>query len=215
MKMNNALLLCFIVLAGCAPAVHPGATLWAGLNNYHEEMRTLQARPESWPDRQRLGEAIKTTYAATVGGSREFNRLVDLDLRRRELIIALRNGRLQPERAKEIDKDVVEINEQIDGLAKVVKGQLMNTQLNVQDSSKTIEAVATLGLLGLAIEAFSSPTVASQTTTPTTQVGLYLVVDQGASCAVRTPEGQTFRCTTAVVPDEGTSIRCEPAGGKL
>jgi hypothetical protein len=215
MKMNNALLLCFIVLAGCAPAVNPGATLWAGLNNYHEEMRTLQARPESWPDRQRLGEAIKTTYAATVGGSREFNRLVDLDLRRRELIIALRNGRLQPERAKEIDKDVVEINEQIDGLAKVVKGQLMNTQLNVQDSSKTIEAVATLGLLNLAIEAFSSPTVASQTTTPTTKVGLYLVVDQGASCAVRTPEGQTFRCTTAVVPDEGASIRCEPVGGKL
>jgi hypothetical protein len=215
MKMNNALLLCFIVLAGCAPAVNPGATLWAGLNNYHEEMRTLQSKPERWPDRQRLGEAIKTTYAATVGGSRAFNRLVDLDLRKRELVIALRTGRLQPERAKEIDKDLLEINDQIDGLAKMVKGQLMNTQLNVQDSSKTIETVATIGLLNLAIEAFSSPIIASQTTTPTTKVGLYLVVDQGTAWAVRTPEGQTFRCTTAVLPDEGASIRCEPAGGQL
>jgi hypothetical protein len=214
MKMNNALLLGFIVLAGCTPAVNPGATLWAGLNNYHEEMRTLQARPERWPDRQRLAEAIKTTYVATVGGSREFNRLVDLDLSRRELVIALRNGRLRPERAKEIDKELVEINEQIDGLSKVVKGQLMNTQLNVQGSSKTIETVATLGLLNLAIEAFSLSTVASQTATPTTKVGSYVVIDQGVSAAVRTPEGQSFRCTTAVVPDEGASIRCEPVGGK-
>jgi len=214
MKINNGFLLSFIVLVGCTPAVNPGATLWAGLNNYHEEMRTLEARPERWPDRQRLAEAIKTTYVATLGGSREFNRLVDLDLKRREFAIALRSGGLKPDRVKEIDKELVEINEQVDGLIKVVKGQLMNTQLNVRDSSKSIETVATIGLLSLAIEAFSSSTMASQAATPTTKVGPYVVIDQGVSSAVRTPEGQTFRCTMAVVPDEGASIRCEPAGGR-
>ena len=180
MKTNDALLLWLVVLAGCAPsAVTPGATLWAGLNNYHEEMRTLEARPERWPDRQRLAESIKVTYIATLGGSREFNRLVDLDLTRREFVIASRNRGLKPERAKEIEKELAGINEQIDGMTKVVKGQLTNTQLNVQDSAKTIETVATIGLLSLAIESFSS-TKSGQTAPPTTQVGPYVVIDQGA-----------------------------------
>ncbi len=213
MKIINALLFGVVVWSGCSPAVNPGATLWAGLNNYHEQMGALEARPERWPDRQRLAEAIKTTYIATLGASREFNRLVDLDLKRRELSITLRNGGLKAERAKEIREELVQINEQIDGLTKLVARQLTDTQITGQDRSKIIETVATVGLLSLAIEAFSSAK-SGQTAPPTTQVGPYMVIDQGVFAAVRSPEGQTFRCTTSVVPDEGASIRCEPVGGK-
>jgi hypothetical protein len=215
MKLNNILLPGLVALAGCTSAVNPGATLWASLNNYHEEMRTLEARPERWPERQELAQSIKTTYVATLGGSREFNRLVDLDLRRREFLIALRDSRLKPDRAREIEEELATIKEQIDGFAKVVKGQFINTQLNVQDPSKTIETVATIGLLNLAIDAFSSSTNPNPTAVPSTQVGPYVVMEQGLlSSAVRTPEGQTFRCTTTMVPQEGASIQCQPAGGK-
>jgi hypothetical protein len=214
MKLNNALLLCMLATMGCSSAtVNPGVTLWAALNNYREEMRTLEARQERWPERQRLGESIKTAYVVTLGGSREFNRLIDLDLRRREFLIAIRGGQLRPERANEIKEELVQINEQIDGLTRLIKGQLMNSQLNVQDPSKTIERVASLGLLDLAIDAFSSRTNLNPAAAPSTKVGPYVVIDQGfLSSAVRTPEGQTFRCTTRAIPEEGASIKCEPVG---
>jgi hypothetical protein len=215
MKLNNALLLWLVAFAGCSSATSPGATLWVSLNNYHEEMRTLEARPERWPERQRLAESIKTAYVVTAGGSREFNRLVDLDLRRREFLIALREGNLRPERATEIKEELAQINEQTGGLSRLIKGQLMNSQLNVQESSKTIETVATIGLLHLAIDRFSSRTDVSQTEPPSTKVGPYVVIDQGPlSSAVRTPEGQTFRCTTRMAAEEGAFIKCEPVGGK-
>jgi hypothetical protein len=215
MKIRQTLIVSVVMLTGCSSTGNPGTTLWAGLTNYREEMRTLEAKPERWPERQRLAESIKTTYVATVGASREFNRLVDLDLRRREFLIAQREGGLRPERAKEIQEELVQVNEQIDGLTRLTKGQLMNSQLNVQDASKTIETVATIGLLELAIDAFSSPTNTSPTAAPSAKVGPYVVIDEGSfSSAVRTPEGQTFRCTTRLVAEEGASIRCQPVGGK-
>src|SRR5437667_73437 len=104
MKIRQTLILSVVVLTGCSSAGNPGTTLWAGLTNYREEMRTLEAKPERWPERQRLAESIKTTY---------------------------------------------------------------------------------------------------------------VVIDQGScSSAVRTPEGQTFHCTTRMVSEEGASIRCQPVGGK-
>ena len=212
MKLILTLLLLPIALSACATGtVSPGATLWAGLNNYHEEMRTLEATPDRWPDRQRLAESIKTTYLATLGGSREFNRMVELDLRRRELLIARRGG-LKPERAKEIQDELAKMNEQIDGLTGVVKGQLMNSQLRAQDPSQTVETIATLGLLNLAIDAFSTTSRASPA--PATKVGPYTVIDQGLTSVVTTPEGKTFLCAASLVPEEGATIHCQPAGGK-
>ena len=212
MKLILTLLLLPIALSACATGtVSPGATLWAGLNNYHEEMRTLEATPDRWPDRQRLAESIKTTYLATLGGSREFNRMVELDLRRRELLIARRGG-LKPERAKEIQDELAKMNEQIDGLTGVVKGQLMNSQLRAQDPSQSVETIATLGLLNLAIDAFSTTSRANPA--PATKVGPYTVIDQGLTSVVTTPEGKTFLCAATLVPEEGATIHCQPAGGK-
>ncbi len=214
MKLKLTLSLIAFALSACAASapVSPGATLWTGLSNYHEQMRTLEARPDRWPDRQRLAESIKTTYLVTLGGSRDFNRMVELDLRRRELLIAQRAGGLRPERAREIEDELVRMNEQIDGLTGVVKAQVMNAQVRAQDPSQTMEAVATLGLLNLAIDAFSTTSQANPA--QSSQVGAYTVVDQGLTSVVATPEGKTFVCAATLVPDEGASIHCQPAGGK-
>lgn len=204
-----------VLFSACATGTaSPGATLWSGINNYHEEMRSLESRPERWPDRQRLGEAVKTTYLATLGGSREFNRMVDLDVRRRELWIAQRGGGLKPERAREIQDDLANINEQIDGLTIVVKRQLLNSQVMAQDPAQTVEAVATLGLLNLAIDAFSTSSQQDLSSPASTKIGPYTVIDQGLSSVVTSPEGKRFFCTTTLVPEQGASIHCQPAGGK-
>ena len=210
MNIITAILLCLGILSGCSPAVSPGMTLWAGLNNYHEEMRALEARPERWPDRQRLAESIKTTYVATIGGSREFNRLVDLDLKRREFLIVLREERLRPERKKEIQEELKGINEQADGLTAVVKGQVVNTDFRAQEQSQLIESIATLGMLNLAIDEFS-PAANSNPVAAVAKVGPYTVAGQGFFSRVRTPEGKIFQCTTTLVPEEGASIKCDPA----
>src|SRR5437879_8352408 len=102
MKIRQTLILSVVVLTGCSSAGNPGTTLWAGLTNYREEMRTLEAKPERWPERQRLAESIKTTYVVTVGASREFNRLVDIDVRRREILVVLCVGSLIAECATNI-----------------------------------------------------------------------------------------------------------------
>lgn len=213
MKLIATLVFLPMALWACATSTtSPGATLWVGLNNYHEEMRTLEAIPDRWPDRQRLAESIKTTYVATVGGSREFNRMVELDLRRRELLIAQRGGGLMPERAKEIQDELANMDDQIDGLTGVVKRELMNSQLRAQDRSQSVETIATLGLLDLAIDAFSTMSRANPASS--TKIGPYTVIDQGLTSVVATPEGKTFLCATTLVPQEGASIHCQPAGGK-
>jgi hypothetical protein len=213
--MKMAPLLFPLMLSACATVTaNPGATLWAGLNHYHEEMRTLEAMPDRWPDRQRLAESIKTTYVATLGGSREFNRMVELDVRRRELWIAQRGGRLRPDRAKEIEDDLIKIDEQIDGLAGVVKGQLMRSQLTLQEPSQPMETVATLGLLKLAIDAFSTSSRQDQSASASTTVGSYIVIDQGLSSLVTSPEGKSFVCTTTIIAEQGAAIHCQPMGGK-
>ncbi len=215
MRIRNALLLLAVVMAGCVPAaVSPGITFLIGLNNYQDEMDRLGARPERWPDRQRLAESIKTTYVATLGGSKEFNRLVDLDLRRREFLITLRQESVGGERAKEMREELARMNEQMEGLKKVIKGQIARIESQGPAQGQGIESVATIGLLNLAIDSFA---VASSPTAPAAEsirVGPYVVTDEGYFSTVKTPEGQTFHCTTTMVPDAGASIKCEPGGGK-
>lgn len=188
-------------------------TFLTGLNSYQDEMRSLEARPERWPERQRLAESIKTVYLATFGRSREFNHLVDLDLRRREFNIALRDPRLKPERAKEIREELSQINSDIDGLIPIVKGQVANTELRAVEGSHAVETVATVGLLDLAIDRFSLTARARLGAVPVARVGPYSVIDEGYFATVRTPEGKVFRCSTTLVQEEGAGIHCEPVGG--
>jgi len=214
MTKIKALSLFILMLSGCAPTgVSPGVTFLTGLNSYQVEMRSLEARPERWPERQRLAESIKSAHMATLGGSREFNHLVDLDLRRREFNIALHDPRLSPARAKEIREELIQINSDIDGLTRIVKGQVANRQLASVEGSQTVETVAAVGLLNLSIENFSSTARQSSGSAPVTRVGPYSVIDEGYFTTVRTPEGKVFRCSTIMVQEEGAGMRCEPVGG--
>jgi len=215
MKTNRSLFLLLLMQFGCAPAnVSPGMTFLVGLNHYQAAMETLEARPERWVDRQRLAESLKTTHLVTMGGSRQFNRLVDLDLRKREFLITLRSTSLRPDRAQEMKQELVQINKDTEDLKGIIKAQIANAELQAQEQPQRIETIATIGLLNLALDAFSSPGASTYTSAPTISVGQYIVTDQGNLTAVRTPQGQTYRCATTLVPEEGASIKCEPPAVK-
>lgn len=217
MKIDKTHCLVFILailLAGCSTGtVTPGMTLFTGLTGYHDEMEGLETQAARWPERQRLGDSIRTTYLVTMGGSREFNRLVELDVKRREYLIALRGTSLRSERATEIKQELIKINEDIDGLSALVKGQLARTSPG-PEPQQVIESVATIGLLHLAIDAFSSASVSNGASAPTAKMAGYTVTDQRKFAIVRTPEGKTFQCTTIVVKEEGAGIRCGAVAGK-
>jgi hypothetical protein len=186
-------------------------TLLTGLNGYHEEMERLEGQEARWPDRQRVGNTIMTTYLMTMGGSKEFNRLVELDVKRKEYRIALRANSLRPERAVEVKQELVGIDADVDALTTIVKGQVAarsNSQPQAEPQ-QVIEGVATVGLLTMAIDNFS-PNGARDVGVPSINVGGYTVIDQKNFTLVKTPQGQTFQCTTVLVQEEGAGINCAP-----
>ncbi|MGH7874364.1 MAG: hypothetical protein ACREQO_19400, partial [Candidatus Binatia bacterium] len=174
----------------------------------------LEARPDRWPDRQRLAKSLKATYLLTMGGSKEFNRLVELDLRRREFLLTLREPTLRPDRASEIKQELLGMNQDIDGVLGTVKGQVRQIEFRAQEKSQIIENIATIGLLQLALDSFSAKSSLRNAPFPSTKVGAYLVTDWGSMSSVETPEGQIFRCMTTLVQEEGAGIKCEPHTGK-
>jgi len=210
MKLTYGLFV-LLVMVGCtnSATVSPGMTFLAGLNNYQTEMDRLGGNLERWPDRQRLAQSIKTTYLATLGGSKEFNRLVDLDLRRREFLITMQNQTLDPRREQEMKKELVQIDDQLDGLKKVVKGQIARAEASEPAQPQKVETIATIGLIDLAIDSFAVATPANFPSPPSTQVGPFVVSDEGNFSTVQTPDGQMFYCRTTMVPDDA-SILCEP-----
>src|SRR4051812_7336696 len=139
-----------------APRVNPALTFVTGLNSYHEEMDQLSGRPERWPDRQRLAASIKTAHIATLGLSKEFNRLVDLDLRRREFLITFREQSLNEQRAKEMKVELGQIEEQIASLKTSLKAQAARNELSRTPQASRVESIATVGLLNLAMDSFSA-----------------------------------------------------------
>jgi hypothetical protein len=177
-------------------------------------MDRLSGKPDRWPDRQKLAESIKTTYVVTLGGSKEFNRLVDLDLRRREFLITLRVESVTPEREKEMKAELIGIHEQMEELKKMVKNQIQRIELRDPAQTQGIESVATIGLLELAMDSFVVAIPPSAPPAISTRVGAYLVTDEGNLSTVQTPDGQTFRCRTTVIPDSGASISCVPVARK-
>ena len=203
------------VMAACTSTViSPGATFLTGLNDYQDEMDRLSGSLERWPDRQRAAESIKTTYIAAMGGSKEFNRLVDLDLRRREFLITLRLETVTPEREKEMKAELMRIHEQMEELKRIVKGQIARVESRDPAQPGVIETVAILGLLDLALDSFVVPIPPKEPPAMSTRVGAYLVTDEGDLSTVRAPDGQIFRCRTTVIPDSGASIKCLAAGAK-
>lgn len=215
MRANRLLYAVFLTFLGCAQTnVSPGMTFLLGLNHYQLEMARLESRPERWVDRQRLGESLKTTHVVTMGGSREFNRLVDLDVRKREFLIALREGSLKPERAKEIRDELVTIDKNIEDLKRSIKGRLTSAELHSQSEPQRVETVAAIGLIHLALDGFSANSSSTYSPVQVANIGQHVVADDGKLTSVRTPEGQIYRCATILVPEKGATIRCEPLGGK-
>jgi hypothetical protein len=205
-------LIFLMVLSACSSkTTSPGMTLLTGLNGYHEEMERLEGQEARWPDRQRVGNTIMTTYLMTMGGSKEFNRLVELDVKRKEYRIALRANSLRPERAVEVKQELVGIDADVDALTTIVKGQVAarsNSQPQAEPQ-QVIEGVATVGLLTMAIDNFS-PNGARDVGVPSINVGGYTVIDQKNFTLVKTPQGQTFQCTTVLVQEGGAGINCAP-----
>jgi hypothetical protein len=205
-------LIFLMILSACSSkTTSPGMTLLTGLNGYHEEMERLEGQAARWPDRQRVGNTIMTTYLMTMGGSKEFNRLVELDVKRKEYRIALRANSLRPERAVEVKQELVGIDADVDALTTIVKGQVAarsNSQPQAEPQ-QVIEGVATVGLLTMAIDNFA-PNGARDVGVPSINVGGYTVIDQKNFTLVKTPQGQTFQCTTVLVQEEGAGINCAP-----
>ena len=215
LKTYKKLLPILVLICGCATgSVSPGITLLAGINHYQEEMETYGARSERWPERQRMGDLLKNTFAVALGRSAEFNRLVDLDLRRREFMITLNGSSLPADRVKEMKGEIVKMNEEADAFKAAVKRQIGAIPVAVQEPVKGIEGIATIGLLTLAIDGFSSASNPTGAITPITKVGSYIVTDMGGLATVQTPQGQIYRCSTFLVQDEGAGIKCEPPAGK-
>src|SRR5215475_4868756 len=212
LKLNHILLLSFLGFFGCSQTnTNPGATFLVGLNGYQGEMERLESRPERWFDRQRAGDSLKKTYLVTFGGSREFNRMVDLDVRRREFLITLRASSLNQERVKEMKEELASMNKDVDSLKEIVKSQAARAELRSQQQPQQLEIVAVIGLVNIAIDSFASMTVPSGPSTPSTKVGPYVVSDFGGLFStVTTPEGYIFRCATLVLSEEEAGIKCEP-----
>ena len=198
-----------IGLSGCSTAsLTPGATLLSGLTQYQGEMRILGSSPSRWPERQRLGGTLKTIITTTVGGSAEFYRLVDLDIRKREFTITMRETSVRPDRVKEMNDELAQMNDEIAALKPVIRTQL--AALRVQsEPNQRIEEAATRGLLSLALDGFSSNGGARGFEAPSTKVGPFLVTDHGAFSTVRVPDGQTFRCLLFGA-EEGAGMKCDP-----
>jgi hypothetical protein len=209
-------LLFFIILSACSSkTTSPGMTLLTGLNGYHDEMERLEGQEARWPERQRIGNTIRATYVMTMGGSKEFNRLVELDVKRREYRIALRANSLRPERAAEVKQELLGIDADIDALTRIVKGQVAarSTSQPQAEPQQVIEGIATVGLLTMAIDNFS-PNGARDVAVPSINVGGYTVIDQKNFTFVKTPQGQTFQCTTVLVQEEGAGINCAALADK-
>ena len=212
--IKNALYVILFGVLGCTSVkVSPGMTFLVGLNEYQSEMEKLEEHPDRWFDRQRAGDVLKNTYRRTIGDSRQFNKMVDLDVKRREFLITLRESAVKPDRVKDMKEELVVMNRDVDGLKESVRLQVFEAERRARPQPEQFENIATIGLLNIAIDSFSVMAMPESSNPRTTKVGPYAVSDFGDSLAMlRTPEGQIYRCTTLLVPEEGAKVKCEPSG---
>jgi hypothetical protein len=210
--MKNAtipMLLCLAVLYGCAAGtVSPGPTLLTGIKRYEAEMQSYGSSYQRWPERQRAGGELKTAIVATLGGSREFFRLVDMDLKRREYLIAMRESVLRPDRLQEMKVELAQMAEEANQLRPIVKAQMAES-LPLPEGQR-IEAIATQGLLGIALDSLFLANGARSSETRSITVDQYVVTDLGAFSTVRAPGGPSYRCALFGTDVDGAGIRCEP-----
>ena len=112
----------------------------------------------------------------------------------------MRETNLRPDRLREMQDELVAMDEEIAALKPVVKTQLSAVANHEQGDH--IENAATLGLLGMAVDSFSAP-ASRGAQAPSTRVGQYLVTDLGMFSTVRTSDGHSYRCDVFSVPRRG------------
>jgi len=192
---------------GCATAnISRGATLLSGVNQYHGDMQRVGSQPGRWPERQHAATMLKGVIASTLGSSSEFYRLVDLDLRKREFVLTMRETNVRPDRVNEMKQELVQIDDEIAALKPVIKTQL--NAVKIADQPSEIESIATLGLLGLAVDGFSA-SGGRGLDAPSTKVAEHVITDLGSFATVRSPKGQMYRCTLFGQTEDGVGMRCE------
>jgi len=191
-------------------SLSPGASLLSGLSQYQGDMQSIGGSLGRWPERQRVGGTLKTIITATMGSSPEFYRLVDLDIKKREFNITMRETSVRAERVQEMKEELALMNDEIAALKPVVRTQLAALPLH-SDPQQRVEDAATRGLLSLALENFASNGDRRGAEARSTRVGQFVVTDLGSFASVAAPEGQTFRCVIFAVAEEGAGIKCDPA----
>ncbi len=208
-RINRLFWLMVLALWGCATGtVSRGGTLLYGVMQYRSDLQRAGNQLMRWPDRQQAAGDFKNLISGLLGPSPEFYRLVDLDLRKREFLITLRETNVAPERMKEMKQELAQMDEEIAALRAVVKTQLAARPLHEQPDG--IDAIATLGLLGIAIDGFSASASARGLAPPWTKVGQYVVTDFGSFAGVRAANGAMFRCHVFGNLDDGAGITCTP-----
>ena len=210
MMWKRLAIISLLMLSGCSTTSGPvsnGATLLSGLNDYQGEMQHAGNSPERWPDRQRAGGELKGIITATVGGSREFYRLVDLDIRKREFVITMRDLSLRTDRTQEMKDELVAMDEEILALKPIVREQVATIPA-AGESRQQVETVATYGMLKLAVDKFSS-SGGRGIDSPSTWVDQNLVTDLGSFSTVRTLDGQIYHCSLYSIPEQGAGMKCE------
>jgi len=194
-------------LWGCATGnVSRGATLLSGVNQYHGEMQRVGSQPGRWPERQQAATMLKGVITGTVGASAEFYRLVDLDLRKREYVLTMRETNVRADRLNEMKQELAQMDDEIAALKPVIKTQL--NAVKIADQPAEIESIATVGLLGIAVDGFSAAG-GRALEAPSVKVAEYVITDLGSFATVRSPKGQVYRCTLFGQTEDGVGIRCE------
>jgi hypothetical protein len=151
---------------------------------------------------------LKTIVTATMGGSAEFYRLIDLDIRKKEFVATLRETSVRPERASEMTEEIARMNDEIAALKPAIRTQLAALQF-AADPERRVEEAAARGLVSLALDAFSSNGGARGSEARSTQAGPFLVTDMGSFATVRGPDGQSFRCHVFGAVEDGAGMKCE------
>lgn len=202
------LLLGILTVSGCATTttVSRGATLLAGMHQYQGDMHQAGNSVSRWPERQRIAGNLKTVVTVTVGGSPEFYRLIDLDLRKREFLATLFQTSVRPERAKEMNEELSDINDEIAALKPVIRTQLSALPLEL-DPQRRVEDAAARALISFALDDFSSN--GNVRSSKSTKVGQFTVTDLGNFAIVRAADGQSFRCSLFGAVEDGAGMRCE------
>jgi len=196
-------------MSGCSTGnISRGGTLLYGVVQYRSDLQRAGNQLARWPDRQQAAGEFKNLISALLGPSPDFYRLVDLDLRKREFTITLRETNVPTERMKEMKDELAQMDDEIAALKPVVKTVLSAQRLHEEPDG--IDAVATLGLLGIALDGFSASASSRGLASPSTKVGQYLVTDFGSFASVRAASGELFRCHVFGNLNDGAGVICTP-----